>query len=1152
MRIRRLVLERYGRFTDQELKFRTDAPLHVVLGENEAGKTTVLDAIADCLFGFGHQTHYDFQYDGKSLRIGADLKLSDGRQLSFRRRKGNKNTLIDTHDQPLADDLLGAITGNLTRESFCNEFGLTAEALRKGGEDLLRAGGRLAETLAAGSAGLSALTAIRARLDEEADGLFTSRKSSAKPFYIAADRYADADRRLRDSIVTSEQLQAATDRIAEAQQGKDSLVRQHEQAGRDLRRLERCARTRIALVRLDRLQLDLESFAGLPQVPAQLVVDWRTAYDTDREAVLELRKLDEADARDHAAIAALGVDEDFLAAGDAIDALRERLGAVTKAVDDLPRRQEARRQAQAELDELARRLGLADHNTLLTQRPTDPALARVQSLADARARSGERRTAAEARVRVATRELRDLESPAGAATHLTDPKAFGQRLRAFSHVPDDAKRMDRETLECDSEFESLQRRTRKLNPSVDSPDRLATLPLPSELEITAFARVFTDLDEKHRTSAGQYTAAERSIGDRATEIARLTESGVRTTRADLTLARGQRESAFSALHALLDGDSSTRRGAFDDLHEKSHSADEVTDRLLSDSARAARLEAAMNQRADAERLRDLAADEMKALSTQRAEQEVQWQELWAPSSLAPRAPAEMAIWRQQTLEILDRHDKLQARRAVIASLAKGLTEVRAALERFFDDHGRRPPPGATADLLYREASEWHSELQQAWMAAREREVAREAAAKKLAEAQADMDEAVRQLDETASQWPAAVAAIGLAEGVSAEEAESAIDIWQGVGVPKQSFERETRSVEGIEADIKEFNNDVTSLAATVGRETENLDARSFLQGLVKTLGSTRAAAGEREGLRKAIANRRSARAGLEAKRLSLKDVLTEARSRLSAENDDVLAAAIDQLEQRQRLLKEHSDEVGKLRDSADGLDADALRAEQAVIDHDLLPGEIARLRLDTANLLDKINEASVVLDRAQRDHDMLAQGRDAVGAARDREEAATELLAVSRRWLVRAAAAKLTARAIERHRAAVQDPLLIRAGQLFQKATGQAFSGLTADYGKDDLPELVTVRTSGERVPIPGLSEGTRDQLFLSLRLALLELRAAEPMPFIADDLLSSFDYPRTAHVLELLAEFGKRSQVIIFTHHEHVARLAASTISEADITTLH
>ena len=82
---------------------------------------------------------------------------------------------------------------------------------------------------------------------------------------------------------------------------------------------------------------------------------------------------------------------------------------------------------------------------------------------------------------------------------------------------------------------------------------------------------------------------------------------------------------------------------------------------------------------------------------------------------------------------------------------------------------------------------------------------------------------------------------------------------------------------------------------------------------------------------------------------------------------------------------------------------------------------------------------------------------------------------------------------------------------------------------------------SGGTVGVEGFSEGARDQLFLALRLALLERRAGEALPFIGDDLLASFDDPRALRTLGLLAEFGAKQQVILFTHHHHVAELARS-----------
>jgi uncharacterized protein YhaN len=116
---------------------------------------------------------------------------------------------------------------------------------------------------------------------------------------------------------------------------------------------------------------------------------------------------------------------------------------------------------------------------------------------------------------------------------------------------------------------------------------------------------------------------------------------------------------------------------------------------------------------------------------------------------------------------------------------------------------------------------------------------------------------------------------------------------------------------------------------------------------------------------------------------------------------------------------------------------------------------------------------------------------------------------------------------------------------LFSTVTGGAYSGLDQDFDDDDTPRLVGRRRSGELVSVPGLSEGTRDQLYLALRLAYLEDYAAraEAVPFIGDDLFTSFDDDRTANGLAALAAIGDRVQMILFTHHRNVVEIARNTI---------
>lgn len=77
------------------------------------------------------------------------------------------------------------------------------------------------------------------------------------------------------------------------------------------------------------------------------------------------------------------------------------------------------------------------------------------------------------------------------------------------------------------------------------------------------------------------------------------------------------------------------------------------------------------------------------------------------------------------------------------------------------------------------------------------------------------------------------------------------------------------------------------------------------------------------------------------------------------------------------------------------------------------------------------------------------------------------------------------------------------------------------------------------------MSEGTRDQLYLALRLAGLELHLQdhESMPMILDDLLVHFDDNRATNALKALSHLGQTSQVLLFTHHAHVVELARASL---------
>lgn len=133
MRFAELELLKYGHLEGCHLRFsspdQTDLQpgfqpdFQMVSGANEAGKSTIMAAIGDLLFGFPHSTSYDFRFDKQLLRVGARLQ-ADGVDLICRRKKGRTGTLLDGQDRVLEEGGLKAMLAGYSSESFQRMFSL--------------------------------------------------------------------------------------------------------------------------------------------------------------------------------------------------------------------------------------------------------------------------------------------------------------------------------------------------------------------------------------------------------------------------------------------------------------------------------------------------------------------------------------------------------------------------------------------------------------------------------------------------------------------------------------------------------------------------------------------------------------------------------------------------------------------------------------------------------------------------------------------------------------------------------------------------------------------------------------------------------------------------------------------------------------------
>ena len=101
-----------------------------------------------------------------------------------------------------------------------------------------------------------------------------------------------------------------------------------------------------------------------------------------------------------------------------------------------------------------------------------------------------------------------------------------------------------------------------------------------------------------------------------------------------------------------------------------------------------------------------------------------------------------------------------------------------------------------------------------------------------------------------------------------------------------------------------------------------------------------------------------------------------------------------------------------------------------------------------------------------------------------------------------------------------------RARELFGKLTGNRYDRLTLG---EDLSVMVAARQEDTLHNSLWRSDGTADQLYLALRLAVAE-ELTPNAPLVLDDALVRFDDSRLASAMEILKEEAQNKQVILFT----------------------
>lgn len=1157
MRLRRLELVRYGHLSDVVLDFPPEAALCVVHGANEAGKSTALAAIADALFGFEtrrkDRPRFDFLHSGSQLRVGVTLAAEDGSEARFVRRGGRAATLRDASDTELPETALTRFLGGAGREQFETMFGLNGERLRAGGLALAQSGGGVGESLFAAGTGLHGLRGLLDTLDKEAKSLVGDGKGTRK-VSEALKLWKERQREAEERAVPHRDWQAAEDALAKATASLAAVRDEIDTLRIEAARLQRVRLVAPVLAGLDAGRATLEALADAPRLPADAEERLKRA-----RAAADLATRDAA--RETAEAARLTAEHDalaraptILAAQDAIDRLSERRAVIVQAEEDLPSvRDEAERLRSAVAAAVAE-LGTGQTAEGAAEAvPPQAARAAVQrlvledaSLAAAAEAAARNRDAAVVRRDAAERDLRAQPAPPDPALL----RATIEKARGEGRLDHDLARAERAIIEAEKAVEAA----------------LAALPLWSA-DAAALAACAFPLAPATKTAGERLLSAETALADADAavrdvtqaiasaedDIARIGRGEVVATVDAVRAARAARDAAWRVLRGVLLGDTAAGPDVPtpDDFEALRDTADRLADRRADEAQRVADYTAAIVTRDRLRERRVQAQAGQDAAAAALAAARAAWRGLWAPAGLAPDAPDAMAEWVRRREEVLRLAGTAEEARRVRDELRRRWTAARASLLPLLPPG--RGDDGAALDALITRADVAcvAAEAAAAAHRARTEALAREEAVLPALERAVEDNDARRAVWQAA--WAPAVAAIGLPANATVAAAEAALAAWSRISEQAPRWRDSARRIAQMAGSIAAFAEAVGEAHAKADLPPPSEPALVAAAGLARRLAEARQAEADAKALTERIAAHGRAVSDASARAATAARDLAALRALAGEADDAELEAAIARARRRDAAEADVARLGAELAAKGEGRDEAALRAEKAsVADMDAAAARLAGIEERTAELGTQREALVAESTRAETTLAALRQGRDAAGAAQEARDALATAVAAAERYARLHVARTLLRSGIERFRRAQQGPLLAAAGHHFAGLTGQRYVRLSADQDGAGKTVLMAVRDDDTECPIEALSEGTRDQLYLALRIAAIEAHAehAEPLPFIADDLLVQFDDRRAAAALTLLAGLGRTAQVILFTHHDHVAAMAESHVG-APVTVL-
>ncbi|MGE5191965.1 MAG: ATP-binding protein [Deltaproteobacteria bacterium] len=413
----------------------------------------------------------------------------------------------------------------------------------------------------------------------------------------------------------------------------------------------------------------------------------------------------------------------------------------------------------------------------------------------------------------------------------------------------------------------------------------------------------------------------------------------------------------------------------------------------------------------------------------------------------------------------------------------------------------------------------------------------------LAKARQKLETARREVATARSNWTELLAGLGFPETLSVDEALAAWQLLVGAAERLSAWKQSCRELETLSGLWDEFRQRMQELARRLpAGGADVVDPLEVLTAWHEQLAALDRRQNERRELRARLRLRQRESRSFNNRVESIK----VKRNALLVQGG---AAGRDEFEERARAFARRTFLEDQMHDAEADLDtACSDHGDLALVDEDLErfnPREnsecIEMLRMERTDLERDLEHAFEHLGGVKRELDALENDNHATKVRFELRQVEDQLRSLAREWAVcEAAAASIEGirREFERTH---QPQTLAEAAKLFARITRGKYRNVWTPLGER---RLIVEDDQGRIFPVQSLSRGTREQLLLAVRLAVVEKLAGEgiSLPLILDDVLVNFDEDRATATADLLLELAAQGQQVLFlTCHKHLSQLFAA-----------